>query len=118
MGFGLGLSPDNVITLLAPGGVAESTGQLQVGDKVTGVNGTFLDAKTTLSSVVGQLPVGSRVVINVQRGGSIAQNARAAIVETRCVVLEKIEVFFCTLAPLVSNGGVRKRGGQTLRSLY
>ena len=66
-GFGLGLSNDNVVTLLAPGGQAAMCGQLMINDKVTGVNGTFLSASTTLSSIVGPLPIGSRIVLNIQR---------------------------------------------------
>ncbi|GLQ47953.1 heat-shock protein [Dyella lipolytica] len=76
----LGLKDNNgaVVTRVMPGSAADHAG-LQVGDVVTGINGTTLQNADQLSNAEGLLPANSTVTLSVLRKGTTRQvNAQLA----------------------------------------
>ena len=79
LGFGLDLTMDNVITGVTKGSQAERSGQFQLGDKVTLLNGLPLKPRVTVTKELQKFSAGATVTFGLQRGGAPKPATPAAI---------------------------------------
>lgn len=108
------LAFDFVIDSLAPGGAADLSGQVHPGDTLVAVDGQYVDDMSgddLANAILG--PIGSKVVLNLERGSShIAE--RAVIIRSAMSLLPhgpsstRGAAFSRGLLPISNVGGIRK----------